>query len=362
MLKKFLALAAVAAFALVSAAATAGGLSIGDPAPKLTVKKFVKGTPVTKFEKGKLYVVEFWATWCGPCRVSIPHLTELQKKHKDVTFVGVSVWEQDQSLVMPFVDKMGSQMAYTVAMDAVPVGGDGNSGTMATTWMQAAGQDGIPTAFIINKESKVAWIGHPMTMEQPLEKIIAGKWDIKVEAEKSHKAMVAAQKMRDLNKAIMPAYQKKDFDKVVSILNDAITSDPSMEEQLAPFKLAMLQQQGKTDDAADYITKLTGGALKDNAEALNQVAWPLVDPDAKKKATPALITAAVKALLRADEVTKGKDPAIADSLAAAFFADGNVAKAIQTQERANMLVKGTQFEKDPSFGQHLDKYKAAKRL
>jgi thiol-disulfide isomerase/thioredoxin len=72
----------------------AGELKLGDPAPALKVSKFVKGSPVTKFEPGKFYVVEFWATWCGPCKTSIPHLTEMAKKYKDVQFVGVSVWEE----------------------------------------------------------------------------------------------------------------------------------------------------------------------------------------------------------------------------------------------------------------------------
>ena len=153
-------------------------LGVGDPAPKLDVKAFVKGEPIASLEPGKFYVVEFWATWCGPCRVSIPHLTGLQKKHPDVAFIGVSIWEQDQNAVKPFVDKMGDQMAYRVAVDAIPENGNASDGIMATQWMKAAGQGGIPTAFIINKSGKVAWIGHPTSMDEPLEKIVNGSWDL----------------------------------------------------------------------------------------------------------------------------------------------------------------------------------------
>ncbi len=44
--------------------ARADSLGVGDSAPKLEVKSFVKGDPISEFEPGKVYVVEFWATWC----------------------------------------------------------------------------------------------------------------------------------------------------------------------------------------------------------------------------------------------------------------------------------------------------------
>src|SRR5882724_10852622 len=115
--------------------ASAAPLSLGDPAPKIEVKEFVKGGPVKSFEKGKIYVVEFWATWCGPCRTSIPHLSELQKKHKDVVFIGVSVFERDPSKVKPFVEEMGEKMAYRVATDDAEEG-KASEGKMAKNWME----------------------------------------------------------------------------------------------------------------------------------------------------------------------------------------------------------------------------------
>ena len=109
--------AALASFGMANAE-----LGVGNPAPALKVAKWAKGKPVAKFEPGKVYVVEFWATWCGPCKQSIPHLTELAKKFKDkVTFTGVSVWEnQDNSKsnayvakVEKFVKDMGTRWTIT---------------------------------------------------------------------------------------------------------------------------------------------------------------------------------------------------------------------------------------------------------
>jgi thiol-disulfide isomerase/thioredoxin len=145
---------------------TAASLEVGSPAPKLEVQEFIKGEPVKSFEKGKIYVVEFWATWCPPCRTSIPHLTEMQKKYKDAVFIGVSISENNWDGVKQFVTEMGEKMDYRVAMD-------GRAGKMAKNWMAAAAQQGIPTAFIVNGEGKIAWIGHPMQMEKTLGQVVA---------------------------------------------------------------------------------------------------------------------------------------------------------------------------------------------
>lgn len=144
---------------------------IGDKAAPLTVKNWVKGSAIDVLDGKNTYVVEFWATWCGPCRTSIPHLTELQQKYKDKKIVFVGISDEDQEAVAPFVKQMGAQMNYTVACD--------NDRHTNEGYMKAYGQSGIPTAFIIGKDGKILWLGHPMgELEATLDEIVAGKFDL----------------------------------------------------------------------------------------------------------------------------------------------------------------------------------------
>ncbi|MFM9874144.1 MAG: TlpA family protein disulfide reductase [Fimbriimonadaceae bacterium] len=157
-------------------------LTIGDPAPAFKSDGHIKGQKITELKKGQTYVVEFWATWCGPCIAVFPHLSELTRKYADqITTVSINTWDypkgQNESKddhtkrVQEFVEKQGDKMAYNIILDD-------DKDTMSTTWMRAAGQNGIPCAFIINEEGIIAWIGHPATMDKPLEQIVAKTWDI----------------------------------------------------------------------------------------------------------------------------------------------------------------------------------------
>jgi thiol-disulfide isomerase/thioredoxin len=165
---------AIGAFVVVTGAqplrTPAATLEVGDEAPDLDVKAWLKNGPL-EIEDGTVYVVEFWATWCPPCRTSIPHLTELQEKYEDdVKIIGITT--EDRETVEPFVKQMGDEMEYAVAID-----GDGQATTKA--YFEAAGLRGIPSAFIVDKSGEVAWIGHPMEpkMEEMLKQLAEAEED-----------------------------------------------------------------------------------------------------------------------------------------------------------------------------------------
>jgi thiol-disulfide isomerase/thioredoxin len=138
---------------------------LGVPAAPLTGLEWVKNGPV-EMKPGTVYVVEFWATWCPPCRVSIPHLTELQHKYKDRNLVIVGISTEKVSVVKPFVEQKGSEMDYTVAVDT--------TGAVSRGYMDAFGRNTIPSAFVVGADGKIAWVGHPMdNMDAVLERTLA---------------------------------------------------------------------------------------------------------------------------------------------------------------------------------------------
>lgn len=220
-------------------------LRIGDQAPEIDLK-WIKGGPFQKFEKGKVYVMEFWATWCGPCKRAMPHVTELAKKHSGkATFIGVNVWERSSyeinvKNVQDFVSEASDKMGYNVGMDDA-------QGTMAKSWLTAAGLTGIPATIIINQDGKVAWIGHPMEMDAPLQEIIEGKFDIiSFAAKMKTRQEIALKQKQEQDKAMayvkifQDALKEKNYSKVISEYEELVAENPKVKTLFQEFYFAAI--------------------------------------------------------------------------------------------------------------------------
>jgi thiol-disulfide isomerase/thioredoxin len=272
-------------------------LWIGSSAPELSIAKFVKGDSVDNFEEGQVYVVEFWATWCGPCIAAFPHLSEIQAHYgDDVRFVGVNVWEREKGQeridkVEEFVAKQGDRMSYTVAVE------DGTS--MADNWMKPAGQGGIPAAFIVDGNAKIAWVGHPGEIEEPLKAVVAGNFDSEAAGQEAWN-----------NQIIMSAFQT----------------------------LAGSYQNGENIETARKIANiLINDQFAEDSGGLNAVAWMLLNSKADGIGMPDY-QMSLKAAAVACDLSEWKDWGILDTYALAMHKTGDTVSAIKWQKKAIELA------------------------
>ncbi|MCK6445591.1 MAG: redoxin domain-containing protein [Planctomycetes bacterium] len=302
-------------------------LKTGMPAPALSIEKWVKGSPVASFEKGKVYVLEFWATWCGPCIAQMPHVSRLQREYaaQNVTIIGVTSEDPENSLasVEAMVADKGDGMGYTVAWDS------GRKTNEA--YMKASAQRGIPCSFLVDQQGNVAYIGHPMFLDVPLKQVVAGTWDI----EKGN-AMIAdvQSKMSAVYKALR-SDPKAGLEKLAAIEREY----PDFAGHNDGLRFDLLLAAGELDGAYALGKTLVDLAITEkNSAELNDIAWKIVDPEAKH--TRRDVELALRAAERAADFTHWKDGAILDTLARAYFWKGDTAKAIEIQTKAVATAKG----------------------
>jgi thiol-disulfide isomerase/thioredoxin len=323
-------------------------LGIGDKAPALQAGKWIQGDPVASFEEGTIYVVEFWATWCGPCRSSIPHLNAIQEQFKDkgVVVIGQDVWEHGKNAeqqVASFVKKMGKKMTYRVALDDLS---GGEPGKMAAAWMKAAGQDGIPAAFVVDKAGKIAWIGHPMSgLDTVLEQVVAGTFDIdkaRKELEEEQKKETAAraeqmkmaEKLKPYEEKLEAAFKDKNWDKALEAagelekaLADTPMARPSGLDTLR-FRIMTMKKDGA---GAAKLAAAISEKEKGNPMMLNYLSWTLMTEPGLE---PRDLDLAQKLAAEANDIADSKDPAILDTLARAHFMKGDKEKAVELQAKS----------------------------
>ncbi len=337
--------AALAVFPVIASPSLAADLlTVGSDAPSLDIEHWIqdgngKFKHVKEFEKGKVYVVEFWATWCGPCVQSMPHLAQLQSDYATKGVQIISISDEDMGTIDSFlarevrggkaVEADGKKQTYRELTSAYCLTTDPDR-SVAIAYMEAARQGGIPTAFIVGKDSKIEWIGHPMRMDETLAAVVEDRWD--------RAAYIAELKMQEeLNNAVQEIdglVQRKEFDKAIELADKLVEKHPKV-FQIKVLKLEVMVLGDKSEVATAYAESLFKD-MADRPDLVSVIAWHLYEANATGRLkAESMVPVAIQAMEQAITKLEKENKANAmDTLAHLLSLKGENAKAIEIETKA----------------------------
>ncbi|WP_179293671.1 TlpA disulfide reductase family protein [Mesorhizobium sp. WSM3882] len=209
-------------------------LQIGSPAPSIQVESWLRGEPLTSFEPGKVYIVEFWATWCASCVDGMPRLMQLQEKYKDsgVEIIGVAASEdaptadEARSTLDTWLTEKFMNLNYRIAFDS--------TGGMNTLWMEPSFSFALPTSFVVDRDGQIAFIGYPMQLDEVLPKVLTGSWRASNKAKSADRERIAVGETiareqalkKKINDIYSAAVEKKDWKAALSAIEEGIALMP----------------------------------------------------------------------------------------------------------------------------------------
>lgn len=337
-----------------AAAAEPKQLTIGDKAPSLDIENWVqtgegKFEPVKDFAADKVYVVEFWATWCPPCVASMPHLSQLQQDYADRGVTVVSVSDEPLETVNAFLERevqgktneQGEPVTFNDITKSYCLTSDPDEST-SIDYMRAAGQNGIPCAFLVGKDGRIEWIGHPMSIDDPLEKVVSDSWDREAFAV----AFKAEQEFEAAFRRVMMMVRAGNTGEAMTAIDDLIANAATPElaaraqQAKTSVEFSIYQMLLRTDQAAatEKLTKLVE-MVDGNPRAVNSITWMVVQQGNRGEVSEGLVAAATGAI---DPIIESgeADASLIDTYAHLVYLQGDLDRAIELAESASAQANG----------------------
>lgn len=303
-------------------------LRIGDPAPTLAGARWIQGGPIDAWEPGKVYVLDFWATWCAPCVASIPHMNEMHQRiaAKGGSVIGVAVWKQDgQKPTDEYVTSRKAEMTYPVAEDV--------DDAMSGRFMVTTGSDGIPTAMIVDQKGRMVWVGHPMAgLDEAVEQTMRGAFDVDGAAKKAELRERAEVVLNEANAAA----EEGDWAKAIERLDAVIAMGYEAPFWTLTRAQLLIAMAGRPDDGYAAIAAAVRETLNDEPELLQRVAWFIAETPGLERRDWALAEAAAA---RALAIKGDADPMALETTARVAAAQEQWDRAVDFQKRAIANVK-----------------------
>ncbi|MEL6104504.1 MAG: TlpA disulfide reductase family protein [Planctomycetota bacterium] len=337
---------AVAALTLQPAEAEPS-LGIGSKAPALDIEHWVQDgdgrfNHTTEFESGNVYVVEFWATWCGPCIQSMPHLAELQNRFRDSGVQIISISDESLDEIEAFLNRNHPQAkksfaeitsAYSLTTDP-----DGSS---YRSYMEAAGQNGIPTAFVVGKSGLVEWIGHPSELDEPLAAVTNDEWD-----REAFKQQLEEQgRFEEAIQAIAMMAGEGRIDQAMAAIDKELAESKSegIKEQWVSLKYRFKLMSGKVDDAVVSHYRAELKSLQGEPYMVGQLGFMIYGAYQNGGEVGSLAKDAIAAINEElKDTEKDLQPLLYSTVAQLHTVDGNIKEALAAQEKAVEMSDGRQ--------------------
>ncbi len=323
------------------------GLAVGDKPPELSGKNG-KGEKVdlTDF-KGKIVVVDFWATWCGPCMAEAPHMVQINKTYSadGLQILGVSL-DTDRQNMMDVAKQSGFEWPQIF-------GGQNWDSPQAKSW----GIHSIPCTFIIGPEGTVLWTGHPGNgIDEAIKKAFKEHPPQLVDPKVVAEATAALEKVssavqsKDYTAAMkllgkVPAGAAKDkgvADKLAEVQKEMSAFADSMLAEVEPLITAK-QYPAAVSKLRDLSLKLAGTPSGNKArERLSALAG---DPEVRKQIDAADRADKAEAALAIAQKLQGEKK---DAIAYARYKE-IVTMFAGTPAATNAATAIADYEKDPVF-------------
>ncbi len=279
---------------------------IGVEAPPLTVATWLRGKPVPAFERGRVYLVDIWAVWCAPCVAGLPHLAQLQERYgrqglRVIALTGPDTLHNTPEAVDKLLKRKVPTVNFAVGYDEgstqEPAFLDVFRGRSVAKYLSLARADGIPVAFVVDRQSRIAWIGPSTAAEPVVTSVLAGTWDSAKESVRRRNALVVQARLADLPR---------------------------------------LLQDGKTDEVGRIARGILDGPCANDATVLWLLAGRLSSVASSK---PVVLDLALTAARRADELCGHADLPSLVALARVRALRHEWAEALAAQQSAVKLAE-----------------------
>ncbi|MQV98080.1 redoxin domain-containing protein [Sinorhizobium medicae] len=320
-------------------------LSLESQAPAIEVQNWLRGEALANFQPNYVYVLEFFGTSCPHCVKAMPNLVQLQERYRarGLEVVGVAASEkaatadEAQANLEAWLTEKSPKSNFRIGLDC--------TGEMRKLWMTPSFSFHIPTTFVVDRDSRIAFIGRPTDLDVVLPQVLDGTWRTSDQAKAIERGRIAKGRENLFLRKFSAAMKIEDWKTALSVIEEGTALLPDSLPLRASHADLLLHRMRDMQTGLPVLRQLVRDAIDRNDEdwllqAMNQLfgEFDYTDfPSVERLAMGKELSEHILAL------TGLKDDARADFyqyVAQYYHESGNNVRAVELLEFALKLVDG----------------------